>query len=158
MPAEFKVVVAELYELARDKNTLQPTAAAAARAAARELDSYEPSSQQSSTPGEGEGSARTGKNPESSPRGNTAVPPPAATGVEQPTRSPEAFQDGGGSDSVKLGGDGEEGSGSKVVEAPPDWLADPKVFVARVLQWAQEGGAKRSRFVGAKPPKRVFPL
>lgn len=164
MPAEFKVVVAGLYELARGKNTLPPSDAAAASAATPELVSHDPSRQQSSAPGEGKGLARTAENLEpaqpSSAGENTTDSPPAAIGGEQWTRPPGAIQDdaGGGSDSAILEAEEEEISRGKVVEAPPDWLADPKVFVARVLQWAQEGSAKRSRFVGAKPPNRVFPL
>lgn len=36
----------------------------------------------------------------------------------------------------------------------PDWLTDLKIFVVQTLEWAQEGSAKRSKRVGAKPPKR----
>ncbi len=158
MPAEFKVVVAGLYELARDKNTLPSSDAATASAAAPELGSHEPSSQQPSAQGEAEESAQ--EPALSSAGANTADSPPAATGGEQLTRLPGAIQDDavGGSDSVILEAEEEEGSRGKAVEAPPDWLADPKVFLAKVLQWAQEGSAKRSRFLGVKPPKRVFPL
>ena len=163
MPAEFKAVVAGLFELARGKNTPPPSGGAAESAAAQHIATHEPSSQPTLALGEGEGSARKGESSEPalpSPDESTADSPPVATGVDQTMRSPGATHDdgGGGGGSGTPDVDEEEVSRGKVVEAPPDWVADPKVFVERILQWAQEGSAKRSRSVGAKPPKRVFPL
>lgn len=165
MPNEFKVVLAGLFELARSKTA--PPASAEVNTAAFdfELNPGEPvGSGEPVVLGESGGADRNGE--EKNGTGirasgeNNVDTQPVAT--EETADASTAGQDGGGGQgggSAMLLGEGEEAStSSKAGTAPPDWLADPKTFVSRVLLWTEEGGARRSKFVRARPPKRVFPL
>lgn len=202
MPDEFKVVIAGLFDLAREKNRPPPTAspstdltaAAAGTSSAVEIgvdgpkfsssDNVPPSTN-ASPEAEGAGGAaerpedvggRQGSTPASSSAENGAAGGGAGatathvvavegatkqTTAQLPSQSSLPEPDGSeGLDSTALGGDERASWDAEAGEeeaVPPDWLTDPKAFVSGVLQWAEEGRAKRSRNVRVEPPKRVFP-
>lgn len=156
MPDDFKVVIAGLFELARDNNTSStPSAAAAA---------IESSSDEAVALGEG-GRRPTGDKIEGAPDsgGEKKEKEAADQGVPTEGTTDEATvgeDDGGqGNDSAVL--EKEEGPSSNIVkEKVRERLTDSKTFAARFLQWAEEAGraTKPSKIVRAKPPTRVFPL
>lgn len=180
MPDEFKVVLAGLFELARGKTAPRSSSTIAAAAPGLEPTSDEPVV--SGEPGpvgldeDGGAGREGGKNQPATCRTkigetNSDTQPVATTEGTggSPTVSATATATGGQDDVDRGNGDqgngaampfgeGEGASATEVGTAPPDWLADPKAFVSRVLQWAEEGSAKRAKFVRAKPPKRAFPL
>lgn len=41
--------------------------------------------------------------------------------------------------------------------AVPGWLTTPKAFVTQVLEWAEEGRAKKASRAGPNPPARKYP-
>lgn len=147
MPDEFKVVLARLFELARGKAVRPPSATIAAGSDAPIDESGE--------------AGREGRKDEpaiNSGDKNNADAQPVAT---EETSDPPTIgrdDDGQGSGAAMLFGEGETAVASETGPAPPDWLADPKTFVSRVLQWAEKASAKRSKLDRAKPPKRAFPL
>lgn len=163
MPDQFKAVLAGLFELARGKIAPPSSAAIAAAAPGLEPSPGEPvGSGEPAALDKSGGAGREGGTNRAGIRSsgeNNVDTQPVAT--EETVDSSTAGQDNGGgqgSGSAMLFAEGEEASTSNAGTAPPDWLADPKAFVSRVLLWAEEGSAKRSKFVRTSPPKRVFPL
>ncbi|CAB1119143.1 unnamed protein product [Ectocarpus sp. CCAP 1310/34] len=177
MPDEFKVVIAGLFELARDQNSQSPCAAddegvenqpvppveslysddPAWGGGTREGDgeqppaSYSGAQRKADSAGGGDGGATA-----ASGVSTQGTPTPGAKTAAHPVQNGESK----GEDSASL--DAGEGStnttaAAEAVEAAPEWLADPKAFVSRVIQWAGEGSAKRSKAVRAKPPTREMP-
>lgn len=177
MPDEFKVVIAGLFELARDKNRQSHSAANNEEGVEHQPDVPSEEPLNSDHP-DGGGGTREGDREQApashsgagrkvdSAGGGAAAAAAAASGVSThatPTPGaktaahPVQNDQSQGQDSASL--DAEEGStnttaAAEVVEAAPAWLADPKAFVSRVLQWAGEGSTKRLKTVRAKPPSR----
>lgn len=159
MPDEFKVVIAGLFELARDKNSPSPPRAPAATVE---------SSPEEAVALEGEEGGPKADVTESVPDSGTKEEEneAAAQGVPTEVTTNETTvgeDDGGGQGNDSAALEGEEGpsnssTATAAEEETPEWLADPKTFVSRFLQWADEGSAKRPKLVPAKPPTRVFPL
>ncbi|CAM9290874.1 unnamed protein product [Ectocarpus sp. 12 AP-2014] len=173
MPDEFKVVIAGLFELARDKNSQSPSAAdnegvehqpvppkeplhsddPAGGGGTREADGEQPPAGNSGAQRKADSAGGGGVVVAASGVTIQGTPTPGAKTAAQPVQNGESK----GQDSASL--DAGEGSTSttaaaEAVEAAPEWLADPKAFVSRVIQWAGEGSAKRSKAVHAKPPTR----
>ncbi|CAN0414274.1 unnamed protein product [Ectocarpus sp. 12 AP-2014] len=173
MPDEFKVVIAGLFELARDKNSQSPSAAdnegvehqpvppkeplhsddPAAGGGTRDGDGGQPPAGNSGAQRKADSAGGGGGVVAASGVSIQGTPTPGAKTAAQPVQKGESK----GQDSASL--DAGEGSTSttaaaEAVEAAPEWLADPKAFVSRVIQWAGEGSAKRSKAVHAKPPTR----
>lgn len=175
MPDEFKVVIAGLFELARDKNS-QSASAVDNEGVEHQpevppeepLNSDHPAGAGGTREGDGEqvpaSHSGAGRKVDSAGGGGAAAaaasgvstqgtPTPGANTAAQPIQNGESK----GQDSASL--DAGEGStnttaAAEAVGAAPEWLVDPKAFVSRVIQWAREGSAKRSKAVRAKPPTR----
>eukprot|EP00903_Cladosiphon_okamuranus_P018781 g17278.t1 len=175
MPDEFKVVLSGLFELARVKVAPPSSTTIATAAPGLELSSDEPVGSGGPDPvpldASGGAGGDGGKKEPATSRVNIVETnfgtQPVATTEEtagSPTETAIATagqEDGdqGNSSALPFGEGGRDGAPrSEVRTAPPDWLADPKAFVSRVLQWAEEGNVKRSKIVQTKPPTRVFPL
>eukprot|EP00752_Nemacystus_decipiens_P002096 g2004.t2 len=166
MPDQFKAVLAGLFELARGKTAAPSSSTITTINAATGLElssdepvgSGEPDALDESR-GEGREGERNGPGIRAGGESNVDTQPVAAEETVDSSTPGTGQGDGGqGSGPATLSGEGDEEPGSKAGTTPPDWLADPKMFVSRVLQWAEEGSAKGSRLVRAKPPRRVFPL
>lgn len=182
MPDEFKVVIAGLFELARDKNSQIPSAAdnegvnhqpegppgeplssdrPDGGAGTREGDGetgveQAPASRSGvgrkidSAGGGGAGAAATSEVPtQGTPTPNAKTEAQLVQNGESQGQDPASLDAGEGSTNTT--------AAAEAVEAAPDWLADPKAFLSRVIQWAGEGSAKRSKVVHPKPPTREMP-
>lgn len=153
MPNDFKVVIAGLFELARDKNTPSPPSPCAADAESSPDKAVGLEEEGEPTGDKVEGTPDSGGEKEETEAAAQEVP------TEETTTATVIGEDNGGQSNDSTVLEEKEGPTSNAVEQEaPEWLTDAKTFVSWFLQWADEGSAKRSKVVRARIPTRVFPL